>query len=181
MPRHQRRPPIAASEIALPFHVCDLSVRRLAAFKNFLNRSGAEIFASPNPYEVLRFRAGQGMATIYRNGAGKLKFVGAVGDPWRAFVMNLPFRGASKSARAVGDERAEIVATLIDRDGRQCFYCPNSIASGLETIEHLVPVTSGGPDHLANLALAHRHCNELAGVLSVFEKIKLRERLHADG
>ena len=172
---------IAVGEIALPFHVCELSPRRIAAFKNFLNRSGAEIFSSPNPYEVMRFRAGQGMATIYRNAVGKLKFVGPVGEPWRAFVMNLPFRGSPKSARAAGDERAEIVATLVDRDGRQCFYCPKAIATGSETIEHLVPVTSGGPDHLANLVLAHRRCNELAGVLSVFEKIRLREQLRADG
>lgn len=178
-----RRPMEGSADhrIALPFHICELSPRRLTAFKNFLNQSGAEIFSSPNAYEVVRFRTGQGMAVIYRNGAGKLKFVGPISEPWRAFVSNLPWRPRPRAGQLSGDVRAETVAVLIERDGRECFYCPLPIAPGLETIEHLVPATAGGPDHLANLALAHRRCNERAGVLSLFEKIRLRERLRTEG
>ncbi len=62
------------------------------------------------------------------------------------------------------------------RDGNRCFYCPNTIPAGLETIEHLVPAAAGGPNHLANLFLAHRSCNEAAGTVSAVEKIRLRER-----
>ena len=40
-----------------------------------------------------------------------------------------------------------------------------------------MPTTCGGPDHLANMALAHRRCNERAGTLSLFAKIRLRERM----
>jgi 5-methylcytosine-specific restriction endonuclease McrA len=167
-----------SAAIPLPFHISELSPRRLIAFKNFLNQSGAEIFSSPNAYEVVRFRAGQGMAVIYRNGAGRLKFVGPIAEPWRAFVSNLPYRATPRPGRLSSDRRTEIIAALIDRDGRRCFYCPWPLAEGFETIEHLVPATAGGPDHLANLALAHRSCNEGAGVLSLFEKIRLRERLH---
>ena len=163
----------------LPFHICELSPRRLAAFKSFLNASGAEIFSSPNAYEVIRFRAAGEMATIYRNSAGKLKFVGPVRSAWTAFTGNLPFRAAPKAKRAKGERRAELVAALIARDGRACFYCPHPLMPGLETIEHLVPTTAGGPDHLANMALAHRRCNERAGTLSLVKKIHLRENLRA--
>lgn len=165
--------------IPLPFHISELSPRRLTAFKNFLNQSGAEIFSSPNAYEVVRFRTGEGMAVIYRNGKGLLKFVGPVGAPWRAFVSNLPYRAQPRAGRLSSDRREEIVAALLDRDGPDCFYCPLPLDPGLATIEHLVPATAGGPDHLSNLALAHRQCNEGAGILSLFEKIRLRERLHA--
>lgn len=161
----------------LPFHISELSPRRLTAFKNFLNQSGAEIFSSPNAYEVLRFRAAGEMATIYRNGAGKLKFVGPVRPAWAAFVGNLPFRARPRINLARRDRRAELVAALTERDGSCCFFCRLTIPDGLETIEHLVARTSGGPDHLANMALAHRRCNERAGTLSLLEKIRLREEL----
>jgi hypothetical protein len=32
--------------MSLPYHISELSPRRLAAFKNFLRQSGAEIFSS---------------------------------------------------------------------------------------------------------------------------------------
>jgi len=51
--------------MSLPFHISELSARRLTAFKNFLNASGAEIFSSrANAYEVVRFRAAGEMAVV---------------------------------------------------------------------------------------------------------------------
>jgi HNH endonuclease len=164
----------------LPFHICELSPRRLAAFKNFLNASGAEIFSSANAYEVVRFRGGGEMCVIYRNKTGQLKFVGPVRAAWGAFTSHRPWKVAPKASRPVGDKRAAIVATLIERDGRGCFYCAGIILDGLETIEHLLPLTSGGPDHLANSVLAHRRCNEQAGHRSLAEKIRLRDELRRD-
>jgi hypothetical protein len=38
----------------------------------------------------------------------------------------------------------------------------------------------GGTSRLANLALAHKKCNELAADLPVVEKVLLRERLRAE-
>lgn len=167
---------------ALPFHISELSPRRLNAFKNFLNQSGAEIFSSrSNAYEVLRFRAAGEMATVYRNAAGKLTFVGPVKPAWTAFTGNLPYRASPKSTRQKGEERATLVATLIERDGAACFYCAEPVAASLATIEHLLPLTTGGTRHLANTVIAHRRCNERAGTLSLFEKIRLRDRLRGIG
>lgn len=157
-----------------------MSPRRLTAFKNFLANSGAEFWTSrDNPYELLRLRTGDGIAVIYRNAKGWLKFTGPIGIPWRAFVSNLPYRAYPRAGEIRG-EREELVSALLDRDGRACFYCLLPLTPGFETIEHLVPQAAGGPSHLANLALAHRCCNERAGTLSVIEKIRLREGCSAE-
>jgi hypothetical protein len=106
----------------LPFHICEISPRRLAAFKNFLNASGAEIFSSSNAYEVVRFRGAGEMCVIYRNRKGLLKFVGPVRQAWSAFTCHRAWQARPKAARAAGDERALLVETLLARDGRSCFH-----------------------------------------------------------
>lgn len=166
----------------LPQHVDELSDRKLLAFARFLSASGAEVFKSRhNRYEVLRFRTGIEMAAIYRDRRGWLKFTGPAGLAWRAFASNTPHRARERGAELGDHAREEIVEQLIGRDGRRCFYCGQVLPTGYETIEHLVPATAGGPNHLANLVLAHRACNEGAGTLSVMEKVLLREQLQADG
>jgi hypothetical protein len=67
----------------------------------------------------------------------------------------------------MGNNRISMVASIARRTFRP----------GLRRIEHLLPVTAGGPSHLANYALAHRSCNEEAGTLSLVEKLRLRDRL----
>jgi 5-methylcytosine-specific restriction endonuclease McrA len=47
------------------------------------------------------------------------------------------------------------------------------------TIEHLVPVAHGGPNHLSNCFLAHKRCNAAAGTLSAAEKVRLRDAMRA--
>lgn len=64
---------------------------------------------------------------------------------------------------------------VADRDGLECFYCGDPLTLATATVEHLVPLSSGGNNGDANLALAHTDCNHEAGALSVVEKVKLRE------
>lgn len=46
----------------------------------------------------------------------------------------------------------------------QCGLCHGPIASLEEaTQDHVIPISQGGPDTLANIELAHRTCNELKG------------------
>lgn len=46
----------------------------------------------------------------------------------------------------------------------QCGLCHGPIASLEEaTQDHVIPISQGGPDALANIELAHRTCNELKG------------------
>jgi len=74
-------------------------------------------------------------------------------------------------------KRASRVRTLRSRDGDGCFYCGRVMESGDLTLEHLLSIKDGGTSNLANLVLAHRRCNEIAGDLPIIAKIKLRENL----
>ena len=56
------------------------------------------------------------------------------------------------------------------RDGWVCHLCRDAIdptlsgmAPGGATIDHIVPVSKGGSDHPANVAIAHRQCNVRRG------------------
>ena len=58
------------------------------------------------------------------------------------------------------------------RDGDNCFFCRKPLAGDL-TVEHLVALAHGGPNHISNLVCAHAACNHEAGHLSVAEKVAL--------
>jgi hypothetical protein len=71
--------------------------------------------------------------------------------------------------RAAGPEVIGIYS-LAKRDGAKCHLCHRKVNMDLSgrakwgpTIDHLVPVSKGGTNHPANLALAHRHCNTSRG------------------
>jgi len=69
---------------------------------------------------------------------------------------------------------------LKKRDGPFCFFCGERERAGDKfTLEHIVAISRGGANGIANLALAHRRCNNAAGSLSVVEKVKMRERMLA--
>lgn len=72
--------------------------------------------------------------------------------------------------------RRRRVARLRERDGDHCFYCLRFMGREQMTIEHLLPQKLKGSDSLQNLVLAHAHCNELAGHLSIAEKVRFREQ-----
>jgi 5-methylcytosine-specific restriction endonuclease McrA len=76
-------------------------------------------------------------------------------------------------------KRASRLRALRLRDGSECFYCGVSMESEDITLEHLLSLKDGGATNLANLVLAHRHCNEKAADLPVIAKIKLRESLRS--
>lgn len=76
-------------------------------------------------------------------------------------------------------KRASRLKTLRARDGNECFYCGRELGTHDVTLEHLLSEKDGGSMRLANLALAHKKCNELAADLAVVEKVLLRERVRA--
>lgn len=56
------------------------------------------------------------------------------------------------------------LADVIARDGLWCALCGTEVVLGVlgameATVDHVVPVSGGGPDTLANAQLAHRGCN----------------------
>lgn len=71
------------------------------------------------------------------------------------------------------EARIARLAYLMARDGDGCFYCGKTLDFRSCTIEHLVSLAAGGPDHASNLALSCPGCNAHAGHLSAAEKMRL--------
>lgn len=157
----------------------DIFARRQEAFEAWLAARGAEVLAPTNEWEMLRFRTGRGVSIVYRKGNGALTWTGEAKVAYDGFLKpqgdNGSWRGADRSTRR--SKSSPTCKALRERDGDACFYCHQPVAVEDESIEHLVALTHGGPDHIANMVLAHRTpCNAEAGHLSVMEKIRLRER-----
>lgn len=143
--------------------------RSLDAFKKRLVEAGAEMLAPTNPYEVLRFRTSKGVGVIYTGRRGETWNVEALAardhlDSGKGSLAPVQVRGRRKDKGTVD--------ALLARDGSGCFFC----GAGLEgdiTVEHLVAIAHGGPNHVSNLFLAHGECNRAAGHLSAPEKIAM--------
>lgn len=149
----------------------------LAGFRKRLEEAGAEILAPTNPYEVLRFRSSKGVGVIYK---------GKRGETWNAEALaardHLDARAGSLAPVAVKGRRRDkaTVDALLVRDGNACLFCGKPLDGDI-TVEHLVAIAHGGPNHISNLFLAHAACNQAAGHMSAPQKVALaiRNRAHA--
>ena len=139
----------------------------LDKFTKALTAAGAEILAPTNPYEELRFRTKLGVGVIYR---------GRRGRTWNAAAElardHLAAKKGSLSPVTIKGRRKDksTVNALLKRDGDECFFCGCELGDDI-TVEHLVAVAHGGPNHISNLFLAHKQCNADAGHLSAPEKV----------
>lgn len=157
---------------------------RLTALKDFLIAAGAEVLTPTNEYELVRFRADGEISIVYRKGKGdRVTLTGQAGKALRAFFGGTSWNTASKTPREWTSAKPDI-RTLFDRDGPDCFACAFPMSPEEATRDHLVPLASGGPDHIANKVLMHRACNSQCGHMSAPEKIRMhvearlaRERL----
>lgn len=146
---------------------------KLENFRTWLSDNGAEILEPTNEWEVLRFRGTNGTSVIYTNKSGNLKFQNESLDAWCAFTTASAWRAIPKIKRKPNSSQLH---TIRQRDGDLCFYCQLIVEEKDESVEHLVSLTHGGPNHISNLFLTHRKCNAAAGNLSATAKI----RMHTD-
>lgn len=145
---------------------------QVSHFENWLRQNGAEVLEPTNQYEVVRFRACNATFILYRNAHGQLSPVyGLLKEILNDYHIG---RARLLTPRPKRTQLKGLVPYLLDRDGPECFYCGHPMDE--PTVEHLVSLSQGGLNHLANLALAHAYCNQEAGTLSVVEKVRLRER-----
>lgn len=141
----------------------------LAKFAAKLEAAGAEILGTTNPYEVLRFRTSKGVGVVYK---------GKRGETWNAEAIeareHLASGKGSLAPVVVKGRRTSksTVNALLKRDGDYCFFCGTPL-DGDVTVEHLVSIAHGGPNHISNLFLSHAACNQMAGHKSAPEKIAL--------
>ena len=143
--------------------------------EEFLEHGGATLLPVTNPWEVVRFKTQRGTHVVYTNKQGNKTY----SDPhateaYHAWIDRKPWIAKEKVARR--SQRYLIVA-IKKRDGDGCFFCDEPFTEeNPETIEHLLAITSGGSNGIANLALAHEQCNMDAGNISIMEKISMREK-----
>lgn len=135
--------------------------------------AGGERLSPTNPYEVARFRTLYGVGIIYQNAKGKRTWspeADKAKEHIKAGKGSLaPVAVVNRAGQA---QRRSAVLRILDRDGGDCFFCGDQLADDV-TIEHLVPIAHGGPNHISNLVCAHATCNREAGHLSVAEKVAL--------
>lgn len=140
-------------------------------FRDWLVSRGAQVLVATNPYEVLRFRTGNGVSVVYRGDSGKETYTGESAEAFQAFKTQAAWRGAKKVNRR--PVSSVVARTIRKRDGDLCFFCARLVSVEDESVEHLVPKTCGGPNHISNLFLAHSECNRFAGHMSAPEKIQI--------
>lgn len=145
------------------------------AFKYWLTQRGAQVMSPTNEWELIRFRDGGVTSVVYFRKTGEVTFTGSSHAAWDAFKSGAHWRSATPKAKRSGSKkrRARYVETIRQRDGDLCFFCAEHVSEEDESVEHLVEVTAGGPDVLANMFLAHTVCNNNARNLSAAEKIAL--------
>ncbi len=156
-------------------HIKEIETRA-PVFHAWLSARGAQVLEPTSVWEVCRFKTNVGTSIIYKNKTGRLRFTGEALIAWTAFTSGGSWRAAPATKRKL--KSAPMCRSLRERDGDMCFYCQKIVEIEDESIEHLVAITHGGPDHIANMVLAHRApCNAEAGHLSVMDKILRREKL----
>ena len=149
--------------------------QRLPALQAFITERGGEVLAPASEWEVLRFKARGNVHLVSRQASGHIVYSGDAAHAVHCWLAHLPWRGSDSHRGQPGKRlRSMNLRTLLERDGDACFLCGEPLGDDL-TEEHLVPLTHGGPDHLANKVLAHAACNKRMGHLSVMEKIRLRD------
>jgi len=147
----------------------------IALFTQRVIAHGGELLAPTNPFEVMRFRTLYGVGVVWQRKSGK--------QTWSVEAQmareHIKARKGSLAAVVVKGrgKGAGRVPALLKRDGPDCFFCGKVLADDI-TVEHLVAIAHGGPNHISNLLLAHTVCNNAAGHLSAPEKVAMaiRER-----
>ena len=146
---------------------------KVEAFKLWLQQQGAEVLAPTNQYEVMRVRARGKVHIAYKDKHGVITWTDFFKECRHVFE-----RGGRMDMGLTATQRtpaARFRAALLERDGRECFFCIEEMPNDDMTVEHLVPIHKGGPNHLDNMALAHAKCNAAADNLPLIEKISIRE------
>lgn len=144
-------------------------------FKTFLAESGAELLKPTNPYEVIRFKTVNGVSVIYTGKRG-MSFTGEAQEAFDAFQK----RDIWQIKRRDEKELEKIKSQILERDGGECFYCNAQTVDGENrSVEHILSISHGGNNNLANLAFACVNCNQAVGNMSIVEKIEYRETLRS--
>ena len=162
---------------------------KTADFAAWLAQNGADIGTPTNGYEVIRYKAfwqgSQKAAThiVYAKESGLLTYTGASREHYEAFEAGdaLPEFAPTLDEKRVRRTKntAAIREKLRKRDGDCCWYCGDTFTPFDSNVEHLINISDGGTNALANLVLTHTACNTKAGNMPLAKKLELRGRLRS--
>lgn len=156
----------------------DLAHQKLNKFKTYIEKRGAVIGESNNPYEIIRFKIYGDLQIIYKKASGVLTFSGTESEnAYRKWKAGKNWTPPNRKRQQLSSRKLK----LAQRDGMCCFFCGKPYPNvQLLTIEHLLSFKHGGTDNINNLALAcgreGNRCNEKLGHLSITQKILLRDK-----
>lgn len=136
-------------------------------FTMWLMQFGCEILPPTNEYEALRFK-GKETGVLYTSGKTSNNYTSEAVEHYERGSKNWT-GGPVKTGRYNSYKRQK--RQLIERDGLNCFYCDKPLGEDI-TVEHLVALSCGGPNTLANMVLAHEKCNWQMSNKPVSEKVK---------
>lgn len=149
---------------------------KLRQFKEWLDVHGAQVQASTNPYELVRFLTKKGTSLMYMNSRDIVTvMIGESQKAWNAFCTGRQWDGGLQTPRVYrqGKKYDDMRRAIVDRDGWTCAYCGKCLTQETATIEHVLPLSRGGRDAIKNMVLACRSCNRAAGSLNIRKKIEL--------
>ena len=135
-------------------------------FKKWLTSQGVEILPNTNEHESVRFK-GRETGVLYKS--GKTSNVYAL-KALVCFTTNTSWDGKPINVGRNKNYHKEKIK-LLKRDGDLCFYCYRPLNSDI-TIEHLIALSSGGKNTLANMVLAHEKCNNSVKNQPISNKVK---------
>lgn len=143
------------------------SLAEKLSFEKWLKDRGCEILPITNEYETLRFK-GKETGIFYCTGktnndyANKAYMAFKKNNKWDGQPLNIGRQTSYKKEKE----------KLIERDGVNCFLCGESL-NGDITIEHLIALSSGGKNTLANMVLMHEKCNNFVKNKPINEKVMI--------
>lgn len=133
------------------------------AFREWLGTRGAEVVAATNPYEVARFTTPEGVGVVYVSGADRItSWMGGADLAYAAYLTGDAHWRVGQRTKRRG-KLHQVWLTLVERDGSACIYCDEPLTQETATVDHIVPVTAGGPDKIINKVLACSICNAAGG------------------
>lgn len=136
-------------------------------FEKWLRQQGAEILPITNEHELLRFK-GSETGVIYSSGKFNSSYVDKAiqayksGNRWRGKPISVGRKSSYKKQKK----------HIITRDGTKCFVCGKPLELDI-TLEHLIPLSSGGKNELSNMVLVHSDCNQLLSNKTIKEKVDI--------
>lgn len=146
---------------------------KLGKFETWLVEQGAVILPPTNQWEVIRFRTINGVSVVYTNKHGHLTFTGESNGAYKKFERGQEWKISDRKTKKLKAHKAR----LATRDGKKCFFCEADLPFEELTIEHLVAVKYGGPDHDSNLCLACQPCNQKVDRWPVTQKMLYRDKM----